>query len=171
MTDASLRQWAERWLNRQFGEASVSQVSMAVDTIRGTCAWKFQFQAPHAAQLLGGRMIALKPFFIGSRDAGPCRGEKRELPLRLEAEAYRESVTVRLPTGYTIDDLPAPARVQAPFGSFETAATLKDGVLHCARVVELAPQRLEAERCSEVQEFLDKLRALETSALVATPSP
>jgi len=170
MTDVGLRQWAERWLNRQFGEAFVSQAAMKVDTLRGTCSWNFQFRAPHAGQLLGGKMIALKPFFVGSRDVGPCQGEKRELPLRLEAEAYRESVTVRLPAGYTIDDLPAPARVQVPFGSFETAAALEDGILRCTRVVELKPQRLEADRCSEVGDFLDKLRALETSALVATAS-
>src|SRR5262249_48854072 len=124
-SSTGFRHWAEHLLNRQFGEATVSEANFSVDSLRGGCTWSLSFTAPHAAQLLGGHMIALRPFFVGERDLGPGDSENRTLPVRIEAEAYRESVTVRLPAGFTVDDLPSPTHVKTEFGAFDISAAMK----------------------------------------------
>ena len=165
------QRWAETWLARSLGGATVSEASLVMDSARGSCAWNVRFQAPRYAQVLSDRMLVLRPFFLGAGARGPCDGETRTLPIRLEAEAYRESVTMRLPPGFAVEDLPAPTRVESPFGRFEATAEVKEGVFLAVRSIEIPPARVEADQCGQLKSFFDRVRAAERATLVVSRAP
>ena len=165
------QRWAETWLAQSLGGATVSEASLSLDGGRGSCAWSVRFQAPRYAQVLSDRMLVLRPFFIGNGEREPCDGEKRTLPIRLAAEAYRESVTVRLPQGYAVEELPPPTRVESVFGRFEATAEVRDGVFHAVRSIEIPSARVEAGECGRLKSFFDRIRAAERVTFVVTRAP
>src|SRR2546423_1698968 len=53
----------------------------------------------------------------------------RKQPVVLHPNAYTETVRVKLPAGFEVDEMPDAVKMDAPFGSYETVYQVKDGQL------------------------------------------
>ena len=47
----------------------------------------------------------------------------------LDSHAFTETLHLKLPVGFLVDELPDPLKMDGPFGSYKTTYEVKDGEL------------------------------------------
>jgi hypothetical protein len=62
---------------------------------------------------------------------------KRQPPIVLESQAWRETVRVKLPAGFAVDELPEAAERNQPFGNYAAKFEVQDGHLVFRRTLVL----------------------------------
>jgi hypothetical protein len=73
-----------------------------------------------------GRLLVFKPAVVSRRESLALTAATRKHPLVLRANAYSETVRFQLPSGFTVDELPEPVKMQTSFGSYVTSYEVKD---------------------------------------------
>jgi len=49
--------------------------------------------------------------------------KKRVAPIRLQSDLRRDSIRIKLPAGFKLDELPAPAKIDSPYGTLDAKWT------------------------------------------------
>ncbi len=93
---------------------------------------------------------------------------KRTHPVVLKSDAYSETVRVKLPAGFDVDEMPDPVKLDTPFGSYSTTYEVKDGELLFTRKLTQHASRIPAEQYESVRKFYERIRAAEQSPVVLT---
>ncbi|NML66688.1 DUF3857 and transglutaminase domain-containing protein [Hymenobacter sp. RP-2-7] len=119
-----------------------------------------------------GQRLLLEPNLLGRLAALPAQVGARETPLALPPAAlYQDTVRLHLPTGFKIDNLPAPTELSTAYGTYRsTCATLPDGTLQYVRQLELRRPNgstpLPAAKYPEYQDFRRKVNQADHTQLV-----
>jgi hypothetical protein len=155
----------ERWIARGANAASVSKIEPVDDNLRGF-ALDVEFTVPVYGQLMQGRLLVFKPAIISQRESILLTSASRKHPIVLEAEAYTETVRIKLPTGFVPDEVPDPANLQMKFGSYRAHYEVKDDLLLGTRTLVLRAGVIPVEQYSEVRGFFERIRSSEQGMAV-----
>jgi Domain of Unknown Function with PDB structure (DUF3858) len=91
----------------------------------------------------------------------------RRLPIELETRHTVETITVRMPAGFTVDELPPPASLDAPFGRFTMTVTQGDaGVIVIRRELETARALIPPADYAGARAFFERSRAAAAAPIV-----
>ena len=131
-TNSSTKEQNERLEHRLHGD--LSEFSLASATPGDAAALdrpfdlNYTIDAPSYAQKAGD-LLLLRARVIGS-DSEPFEDKQRRYPVALESEgSWRDSVSIALPAGYAVDELPEPTTVDAGFATYHSEAGVKDGAV------------------------------------------
>ncbi len=126
----------------------------------------FQFTADRYAQVAGDLLI-FPARVLGRKDAGGLEEKPRKFPLVFDIRALEtDSVEITLPSGYPVDELPAPVRLESPFAAYRCSMEVKDNVLKYTRWFELRQVWVPAEEAGELRKFLQQVAAADRAAVV-----
>jgi hypothetical protein len=90
---------------------------------------------------------------LGSENLGADR-KPRTVPIDLdETMQEKDDFTIKLPDGYTPDELPDPVKVDMGFASYESSTELKGDSLHYTRTYTVRQVILPADRYPDVQKL------------------
>ncbi|HJQ23438.1 MAG TPA: DUF3857 domain-containing protein [Blastocatellia bacterium] len=156
----------ERWIAHGATGAAVSKVEPADNPLEGKFALQVEFTAPRYAQLMQDRLLVFKPAIISRRETLALTGGARKQPVVLRSNAYAESVRVKLPAGFEVDEMPDPVKMDAPFGSYETVYQVKDGQLVFTRKLVVRAATIPVEEYAKVRGFFERIRAAEAAPVV-----
>jgi hypothetical protein len=84
----------------------------------------------------------------------------------LESRTFAETVRVKLPAGFEVDELPDPLKIEAPFGSYRTTYEVKDAELIFTRALALEAATLPASQYQSIRSFFERIRAAEQAPVV-----
>jgi hypothetical protein len=84
----------------------------------------------------------------------------------LESHSYTESVNVKLPADFEVDELPDPVKLDTTFGSYATTYTVKDGQLRFTRSFTQRAATIPPADYAKVRGFFERIRAAEQSPVV-----
>ena len=103
-----------------------------------------------------------------SRHYLPNFSEKeRLLPIQLPPLAINDEITLTIPVGYTVDELPAKTGWETAYGSCHVSYATTDGVLTLKRVIVLNQMIIPVEDYAKLRQFLsDVTKADRTSLLL-----
>lgn len=156
----------ERWIADSATGAAVSKVEPADNAAEGKFALQVEFTATGYAQVMQQRLLVFKPAIVSRRDALDLTAGLRKQPVVLDSHAYTEAVRVKLPAGFEVDELPDAVKMDAPFGSYETAYQVKDGQLHFTRKLVLRSATIPVADYAKVRSFFERIRAAEQAPVV-----
>jgi hypothetical protein len=156
----------EKWITRGATGASVSKVEPSDGSAEGRFALQVEFSAARYAQLMQGRLMIFKPAIIERDDALPLTETSRKHPVVLEPRAYTESVQVKLPVGFHIDEMPDAVKLATPFGAYTTHYEVKDGQLHFSRSLSIKGATVPVSEWTKVKHFFDSIKRAEESPVV-----
>jgi hypothetical protein len=156
----------ERWVSRGATGALVSKVEPADNPVEGKFALQVEFTAPRYAQLMQDRLLVFKPAIISRREVLALTTGARKHPVVLRPNAYAETVRVKLPAGFEVDELPDPVKMDAAFGSYETAYQVKDGQLQFTRKMVVRAATIPPGEYAKVRGFFERIRAAEAAPVV-----
>jgi hypothetical protein len=156
----------EGWITRGANGARVSKVEPADHLADGRFALDVNFTAEAYGQLMQGRLLVFKPAIVSRRESLFLTAAARQQPVVLQPHAYTEDVTVRLPNGFDVDELPDAVKLEASFGSYATSYVVKDGQLHFKRALIVRRATIPVADYSKVRGFYERIRAAEQSPVV-----
>jgi Domain of Unknown Function with PDB structure (DUF3858) len=113
-----------------------------------------------------GRLLIFRPAIVSRRESVFLTESTRKYPVVLEGHAYVDTVTVKLPAGFEVDELPDPVKLETPFGSYTTACVAKDGNLQFTRKLTVQGATIPVADYSKVRSFYEQIRKAEQTPVV-----
>ncbi|MFN7930398.1 MAG: hypothetical protein U0Y68_21230 [Blastocatellia bacterium] len=75
-----------------------------------------------------GQLLVFKPVIVARRDSLDLTATARHHPLVLDAEAFTETVRVKLPSGFEVDESPTPPNSKRPSANTPRLTKSKTGI-------------------------------------------
>jgi hypothetical protein len=156
----------ENWITRGATGAKVGKVEPSDNHADGRFALDVDFTATNYGQLMQERLLIFKPAILSRRDSVYLTNVSRRHAVVLESEAYTESVNVKLPAGFDVDELPDPVKLDTAFGSYSTSYAVRDGQLQFKRTFMQRAVTVPPAEYAAVRGFFERIRAAEQSPVV-----
>ena len=156
----------EGWITTGATGAKVSRVEPKDNNEGGRFDLDVDFTAINYAQLMQNRLLVFKPAIVSRNDSLSFTEPTRKHPIVLDARNSSETVRVKLPQGFEVDELPDPLKLDASFGSYNTTYTVKDGELIFTRTLAQRAGTIPVAQYQTVRSFFERIRAAEQSPVV-----
>jgi len=156
----------ERWIAQGATGVSVSKIEPVDDPNTGKFSLSADFRAPTYGQLMQGRLLVFRPAIVSRRESLSLTEATRKNPVILTPNAYTETTNVKLPSGFEVDELPDPVKLETSFGSYTTSYVVKDGQLLFTRTLVVRPAVIPVSDYPKVRGFFERIRAAEQSPVV-----
>ena len=156
----------ERWLTAGATSARLNKMEPADDSADGRFTLNVEFSAPTYGQLMQGRLLVFKPAVVSRREGLALTASTRRHPVVLRANAYSETVRFQLPSGFTVDEVPDPVKIQTSFGSYVTSYEVKDNQLVFKRQLSQQATTISPADYEAVRKFFESIRAAENAPVV-----
>ncbi len=156
----------EKWLARGVTSARLNKIEPTENTGDGGFSLNLEFTANTYGQLMQNRLLVFKPVVVARREALALTAATRKHPVVLHANAYSETVRVQLPSGFVVDELPDPVKLQTAFGSYVTSYEVKDNELVFKRSLSQQAKTIAPSDYEAVRKFFESIRAAENAPVV-----
>lgn len=156
----------ESRISRGATAAKVSKVEPTDRSTEGRFDLDIEFSAFAYAQLMQDRLLVFKPALVSRRESVFLTEAVRRHPIVLDARAFTETVRVKLPAGFLVDELPDPLKIDGPFGSYKTTYEVKDNELLFTRTLAQRAGTIPAAQYQTVRSFFERIRAAEQAPVV-----
>lgn len=164
LSSAEYRSMIEKWVGRGATAATISRLLPVDDGSRFDL--DVDFSAVAYGQLMQNRLLVFKPAIVSRRESLLLTELIRKHPVVLESYAFTETVKVKLPVGFNVDELPDAVKLEASFGSYKTSYEVNDGELVFRRTLAQRAGTIPVEQYQSVRSFFEKIRAAEQSPVV-----
>ena len=156
----------EGWVTAGATAARVTKVEPRDDRAAGRFDLDVDFTAPGYGQLMQERLLVFKPAIVARRETLYLTDAKRKHPVVLTSNSYSETVRVKLPAGFAVDEMPDAVKLDTTFGSYATSYEVKDGELVFTRKLVQRATTIPAEQYNSVRSFFERIRAAEQAPVV-----
>lgn len=156
----------EGWISRGATAAKVSNLEPKDGKAEGRFNLSVDFIAPGYGQLMQDRLLVFKPAIVARREALAFTEPNRKYPVVLGAHAFTETVRMKLPVGFEVDELPDAVKLETAFGSYKTSYEVKDGELVFIRALAQRASTIPSAQYQAVRSFYEKMRAAEQAPVV-----
>ena len=156
----------ENWVTRGASGAKVSRLLPTDDNDGTGFGLDVDFSAVAYAKSMQDRLLVFNPSIVSRRESVFLTEPTRKHPMVLESHAFTETVRVKLPVGFDVDELPDPVKLEASFGSYKTSYEVKSGELLFIRTLSQRAGTIPADQYQAVRSFFDRIRAAEQAPVV-----
>lgn len=160
------QKYIERWITQTAPAANVLKAEPADSSHAGQFMLDVEFSSPGYAKTMRDKLLVFKPAIVSRRSSVFLTETKRTHPIVLEAEAYKETVKIKLPDGFEVDELPDAAELNQPFGNYAVTYEVKDGYLIFRRSLVLKPSVIPVEQYTAVRSFFSMILGAEQAPVV-----
>ena len=159
-------QMIERWVSRGVRGAQISKIEPSDNAAENKFALDVAFTSLSYAQLQGGRLLIFKPALVSRLESLSLTDAKRSHPVMLESVAFTETVKVKLPSGFDVDETPDAAKLETSFGTYTANYEVKDGNLIFTRSLIQKSATIPVNQYETVRKFYMNIRATEQASVV-----
>ncbi len=156
----------EAWVSRSVSGAKLANVSANDNETAGVFTLQTDFTAPRYGQLMQNRLLIFKPAIVSRRASLFLTESSRKYPIMLHSQAYTETVRIKLPAGFVVDELPDPVKLEREFGTYSASHTVDNGDLVFTRLLTLRRLILPVEQYNSVRSFYEQILAIEQAPAV-----
>lgn len=156
----------EKLFTKDIPQAQVTKIEPTDNTAERTFKVSIDFNAPHFGQFMQNRLLVFKPLVATRQQVIAFNQPNRKQPIVFKTKAYKETVRVRLPEKFTVDELPDPVKLTTSFGSYQSSYEIKDGNLFVQRILTLKAAQLSPDQYASVRKFFEQIHNSEQSPVV-----
>lgn len=156
----------QSWLGRNIAGAKVAKVTPTDNQIEGKFDLDVEFSAASYAQLQQNRLLVFKPALVGKMDRISLSDEKRYHPVIFDSESYTETVKIKLPAGFIVDETPDAVSLETEFGKYAVSFDVKDGQLIFNRSLKMQRATIPADKYESVRKFFAQIRSVDQAPVV-----
>jgi len=156
----------ERWLTSGATSAKLNKMEPSDNAADGRFTLDVEFSANQYAQLMQDRLLVFKPAVVSRREGLALTAPTRKHPVVLRANAYSETVQVKLPAGFKVDEVPDAVKLETPFGSYVTSYEVKNNQLVFKRRLSQQATTIAPADYEKVRKFFASIQAAENAPVV-----
>jgi transglutaminase-like putative cysteine protease len=158
----------EEWLPAQGGSVAIRSWSASEDTLTGHYQLTIEYESPSFARNVGDRVLTFRSALVSPRRRWSPSDSARAMPIALTAVCTVETLSVRLPEGFVLDERPADVHTASDLGRLDATWEVKDGSLVMVRRWELLPLTVGPERWADVCALYGARRSSDEATVVLT---
>jgi hypothetical protein len=155
----------ERGFTRRLGGVTIKSVA-ANGSADDRLAVNVDLTAERFGQMMQDRLLVVRPGSLSSGGEYVFTSRKRSSPVKLEADLRHDSIKVKLPDGFKLDELPAPAKVESAYGSIKASWAVRDGEIVMEQTLEIRDIVAPASDFAQVRDFFDKVAGVQSAPVV-----
>lgn len=168
-TDEQLQKFATRLLGDATRGAKLSAIVRKDDEATGVCGVEFSLAKTSYLQRMPGALAVAKLDVLNRGAIPALAAPDRQAPVKLQAVAFEDEVTLVLPDGFSPEELPASATLVSDYGRYERSFKSAGGTITLVRHVVLNSQLVPASEYPQLKKFLSDLaKADRASVLLRT---
>ncbi|MGI8469588.1 MAG: hypothetical protein ACR2N3_14165, partial [Pyrinomonadaceae bacterium] len=156
----------EGWISRGASGAKATRITPKDETPDGGFDLSVEFGADSYAQLMQGRLMVFKPAIIGRLERLSFSEGRRQHSFIMDANAYSETVKIKIPAGFAVDEMPDAAKLETAFGKYSATYEVAGDYLIFNRSLKLNRATIPAEKYESVQNFFGRIHSAEQSPVV-----
>jgi hypothetical protein len=156
----------EEWIVRGISTARLSKITPVDKIAEGRFDLDVELSAPAYAQLMQDRLMIFKPAVVSRLNSLWLTEPTRTSPVVLDPYSFSETSTIKLPPGFTVDEIPDAVNLETSFGKYSNSYEVKDGNLNFTRNMVLNAAQIPADKYSMVKDFFVKVRNAEQAPVV-----
>lgn len=154
---SGLRKRLEESYSGRLPAATLSNISTEPEIEKNRHKLNFDLAADRFGQVMQGRLIVIRPGLLASGGVYSFSRKQRSSPIQLEADMRSYSISIKVPHDLRLDEIPAPIKIETPYGKLEATWTVKDGVIVMQEMLEVREVTAPASDYASVREFFDKV--------------
>jgi hypothetical protein len=133
--------------------------------------FNYSFEAANYAKSAGS-LLLVRPRVIGTKSSGLLETEEaRKYPVEFDGPARdTDAFEITLPSGYEVDDLPAPVDVDYSFASYHSKTEVSGNVIHYTRTFEVKELSVPVSRVGELKKLYRIIASDERNTAVLKPA-
>jgi Domain of Unknown Function with PDB structure (DUF3857)/Transglutaminase-like superfamily len=156
----------ESWVTHGATSSKVTKIEPTDEIGEGRFGLNVEFSASAYGQLMQNRLLVFRPAIISRSEALALTQAKRKYPVVLSSRAFAETVRIKLPAGFDIDELPDAVKLVTSFGSYKTSYEVQNSELIFARALAVRSGTISPDQYNSVRSFFEKIRAAEQAPVV-----
>ncbi|MGC2657689.1 MAG: transglutaminase domain-containing protein [Bryobacteraceae bacterium] len=156
----------ERWVSETAEGAAIANVKEDDDFGQNHFHLHLELSAATYGQLMQGRLLVFNPAVIGRQSRLYLREETRREPLILNAESYHKSVRIRLPEGFTVDEMPDCGKLATSFASFACSVKQEPGAVVLTQDLSTQAVTIPPEEYIKARKFFNAIAGFEEQPIV-----
>jgi hypothetical protein len=156
----------ENWIARGATGAKTSKIDPQDNHQSGDFTLDVEFTANSYAQIMQGRLMVFKPAIIGRLEQLSFTEGTRVHPYLIDATLYSETVKIKLPEGFDVDELPSGTKIETAFGKYDANYSVSGDLLTFTRSLKLNRSTIPADKYDTVRSFFGRVHAAEQSQVV-----
>jgi len=160
------REAMEQSLQRDFSAFTLDQeTTKNVRQLDEPVTVEYQVTAPSYAKTAGS-LLLVRPRVVGDLAWG-LSDKPRTVPISFAGlGVWRDDFDVKIPPGYTVDDVPDPVKMDVGFATYTSEVKAEGDVLHYQREYVLKKLRLDPGQYGELRKLEAEIATDENSAAV-----
>ena len=100
------------------------------------------------------------------RDGLYLTEQKRQWPVVLNAQSWKETVKVTLPAGFAVDEIPDQDKLDTPYGSYTAKWGVENAELLFTHTLEVKEVTVPASDYAKVRAFFERVQGVEGAPVV-----
>jgi transglutaminase-like putative cysteine protease len=160
-----VRKRFERGLSRQLNELTIKRVDTDLKD-ENRLAVKIDLVADRFGQVTQGRLFILRPGLLTSGGDYVFTARNRTAAIRLESDLRRDSIRIKLPPGFQLDELPEAATIESPYGKLHVSWVIHEGEIVMEQTLEVKKTIAPASEYARVLDFFDRVAGAEGAPVV-----
>jgi hypothetical protein len=145
----------EHELSQRLSSVALKRVEIRPEREENRLAVSLDLSADRFGQILQNRLLVIRPGLLASGGEYSFVNRPRATPIRLQADLRRESIHIKLPGGFKFDEVPAPAKIEGPYGSLETQWSFDDGAIVMKLTLEVRDTIAPPSEYVQVRDFFE----------------
>lgn len=164
--------YMERYLAEFLDGAHLTYASIgALDKFDEPLQLHYKFEVAQYAKSAGD-LLLVRPRVLGNKGLGVAEDKKRKYPVSYSSTSLQsDMIDIKLPPGYTVDELPSPTEVTAPFAEYKSKIEAKDGVLYYNRSYTVKDLLVPMDQMATLKTFMRGVAADERNTAVLKKAP
>jgi hypothetical protein len=147
----------ERYLTYYARSAAIGKIEAHDDFDQDKFSTSLDFESTGYAQVMQNRLLVFNPSITQPAARHFPAEKERNLPIVLNGRLYRKRVSIKLPDGFTVDELPASFHAEEPFAKFSVAFRQESGQLIVDEELRTEAVTLPATDYPTVKKFFDNV--------------
>jgi hypothetical protein len=116
-----------------------------------------EFESAGYGQIMQQRLLIFNPAILPPPARAFPPEQNRQQPIVLNSRLYKQKTAVKLPEGFTVDEMPAPLKQEAPFAKFSIVYRQEGGQLVVEEELRTEAVTLPASDYAKVKKFFDNV--------------
>ena len=166
MTAKELHDWATDRINAAIHGASAQNVACEDEAVTGRFGVNFVFAAPNFTQTMPGGLAVVRLDVLDRGNVPTFAENVRRTAVEVRPLVQNDEVTLALPSGFEIDELPTKTVLNSAYGSYENSYDAKEGTILFHRTLKLNPLVVQAADYPKLRQFLANASKADREAVV-----
>jgi hypothetical protein len=163
---AELKKRLERSYSRRLAGTALSDVVTEAGASNDSLAVNLNLAADRFGQIMQGKLYVVRPGLLTSGGEYGFTSKQRSTPIQLDADLRRDSIRIKAPAGFKLDELPDAQKIESPYGSIDASWTVQDGEIVMQETLEIRSTVAPASEYSRVRDFFDHVAGIHQAPIV-----